>query len=65
MRLGLLAARKSSLFLFLTCSYIYICFSPYNDHRCQFPQITGEGLDDSIIHGAVRDYHSILLYIYP
>jgi hypothetical protein len=24
--------------------------------RCQFPQITAQGLDDSITHGVVRDH---------
>ena len=57
-RLGLLVARKSSLYL--TFSFFDTsesCLSLNNDHRCQYPQITGEGLDDSVTHGAVRDYH--------
>ena len=59
-RLGLLVARKSSLYL--TFSFFDIsCLSLNIDHRCQFPQITGEGLDDSVTHGAVRDY---LFYSY-
>ena len=47
--LGLPVARMSSYFS-PDLSYLN------NDHRCQFPQITAQGLDDSITHGAVRDY---------
>lgn len=54
-RLGL-GSPVARMFIF------YIILPLYNDNRCQFPQITAQGLDDSITHGAVRDY---LFYYIP
>ena len=45
-----------------TSNYFYIILYHYNENRCQFPQITAQGLDDSITHGAVSDY---LFYYIP
>ena len=58
-RLGLrLPVARMSNYFFPVSSFFILYLSLYNDRRCQFPQITAQGLDDSITHGAVRDYLS-------
>lgn len=39
------------------CFIIFLPILVNERYRCQFPQITPEGLDDSLTHGAVRFNH--------